>query len=361
MTRISPQPGIMDIELYQGGASHLAGVTDVLKLSSNENPFGPSPAAVQAVSEAAAKLHRYPSTDHAALRAAIGAVHDLDPDRLIIGVGSDEVLTWLALAYAGPGDEVLYPEHGFSLYPIVARAAGATPVTAPETARRVDVDAILARVTPATRLIYLANPANPTGTMIGADEMTRLAAAVPESCILVLDGAYAEFVDGYDGGAALVDRHPNVVMTRTLSKIYGLGGLRVGWGYAPRAIIDVLNRIRGPFNMSNVALAGAEAAIRDQEFVRTCRIANAEQRARLAGGLAQLGIPSDESHANFVLARFADADRARAADAHLKAHGILVRLVAGYGFPEALRITVGRPQDVTRVLDAMATFPGATA
>lgn len=358
MPAITPQPGIMDIALYEGGESHIDGVADVLKLSSNENPFGASPAAIAAVAAAAGKMHRYPSTDHAALRGVIGDVHGLDPDRLILGVGSDELLTLIAQAYAGPGDEVLYPAHGFSYYPIVARAAGATPVTAPEDARRVDVDALLAAVTPRTRLVFVANPANPTGTMIGVDAVARLAAGLPERCLLVLDGAYAEYVDGFDGGSALVDAHDRVVTTRTFSKLYGLGGLRVGWAYAPRAIIDVLNRVRGPFNLSNVALAGAEAAMRDRDFAETCRVVNATERTRLTGGLRQLGIACDDSLANFVLARFADESEAAAADAHLKSEGILVRRVKGYGFPEALRITVGRPDDVTRVLSALGRFRG---
>ncbi len=358
MPAITPQPGIMDIALYEGGESHIDGVADVLKLSSNENPFGASPEAVAAVAAAAGHMHRYPSTDHVALRRVIGGVHGLDPDRLILGVGSDELLTLIAQAYAGPGDEVLYPAHGFSYYPIVARAAGATPVTAPETERRVDVDALLAAVTPRTRLVFVANPANPTGTMIGAEAVARLAAGLPDRCLLVLDGAYAEYVDGFDGGAALVDAQDRVVMTRTFSKLYGLGGLRVGWAYAPRDIIDVLNRVRGPFNLSNVALAGAEAAMRDRAFAETCRTVNASERTRLTGGLRQLGIACDDSLANFVLARFADAAEAAATDAHLKSEGILVRRVNGYGFPEALRITVGRPDDVTRVLSVLGRFRG---
>ena len=179
-------------------------------------------------------------------------------------------------------------------------------------------------------------------------------------CLLVLDGAYAEFFDGYDGGVSLVEAHPNVVMTRTFSKLYGLGGLRVGWAYARQEIIEVLNRLRGPFNLSGLALAGAEVAMRDRAFVETCLRENAEQRARLAAGLRQLGIACDDSQANFVLARFADEAEALAADAHLKKAGILVRLVKGYGFPEALRITVGRPEDMTRVLDALMAFREAT-
>lgn len=359
--RIPVQPGIMDIALYQGGASKIEGQAEPLKLSSNENPFGCSPKAAAAVAEAAAQMHRYPSTDHAALRRAIADVHDLEPERVICGVGSDELLTLLAMAFAGPGDAVLYPEHGFSMYRIFALSAGATPVVAPEMDRRVDVDAICDRITEATRLIYIANPANPTGTTLDMAELKRLASAVPETCLLVLDGAYAEFYEGYDGGASLVDAHPNVVMTRTFSKLYGLGGLRVGWAYAAQDVIDVLTRVRGPFNLSSVALAGAEAAMRDRAFVARCLAENAAQRARLTGGLNQLGISCDESSANFVLARFADEGEAQSADAHLKEAGILVRMVKGYGFPNALRITVGSAGDVDRVLSAFAGFKAAAA
>lgn len=353
---LRPQPGIMEIALYQGGASKIAGQENPLKLSSNENPFGCSPDAQAAVADAALNMHRYPSTDHAALREAIADVHALDPQQIICGVGSDEILNLLAYAFAGEGDEILYPEHGFSMYRIFALSAGATPVEAPEKDRRVDVDAMIAALTDATRLVYLANPANPSGTALDIAELTRLADAIPSNCLLVLDGAYAEFFDGYDGGAALVQARENVVMTRTFSKLYGLGGLRVGWGYAPQPIIDVLNRIRGPFNLSTVALAGATAAMRDRAFVDRCLTENAEQRVRLTKGLHQLGIGCDASEANFVLARFADEEEAVAADRHLKAAGILVRLVKGYGFPEALRITVGSAEDVTRVLQALASF-----
>lgn len=358
--RITAQPGIMDIALYQGGASRIDGLAEPLKLSSNENPFGCSPAASAQVAETALNLHRYPSTDHSTLRIAIGQVHGLDAARIICGVGSDELLTLLAMAYAGPGDEVLYTEHGFSMYRIFALSAGATPVVAPETDRKVDIDAIIDRLTSATRLVYIANPANPTGTAVGLDALRRLARSVPPTCLLVLDGAYAEFFEGYDGGACLVDEFDNVVMTRTFSKLYGLGGLRVGWAYATQEVIDVLNRVRGPFNLSTVALAGAEAAVNDRAFVEKCLQENAAQRVRLVGGLNQLGIACDPSHANFVLARFADEAEALAADAHLKREGILVRIVKGYGFPDALRITVGRADDVTRVLDAMARFKGVS-
>lgn len=359
MTRLpTPQPGIMDIALYQGGQSHLAGVSDVLKLSSNENPWGCSPMVGPAVAAAVAKLHLYPPTDHSALRGVIGQVHGLDPERIICAVGSDEIITFLCQAYAGPGDEVVYPQHGFLMYPISAMGAGATPVVAPERARRVDVDALLAAVTPATRLVFLAEPANPTGTAIGVAELTRLARGLPDGVLLVLDGAYAEFAEGYDGGAGLVEACGNVFMMRTFSKAYGLGGMRVGWGYGPREVIDVLNRLRGPFNLSTPALAAAEAAMADRDFAERCIADNARLRDRLTEGLRALGLGVDPSQANFVLARFADADRAAAADAHLRARGIIVRRVTSYGLPEALRITVGTDDGVARVLAALQDFMG---
>ena len=227
-SQIVAQPGIMDIDLYQGGAAHVAGVTNVVKLSSNENPLGPSPRAIQAVQDNAAGMHRYPSTDHRALRDAIGQVTGLDPSRIICGAGSDEIIAFLCQAYAGPGDEVIHTEHGFAMYRISAQAAGATPVEVPERDRVTDVDAILAGCTDRTKLVFIANPNNPTGTMIGSAEVARLADGLPSQALLVLDGAYAEFVDGFDAGAAIINARDNVVMTRTFSKLYGLGGARVG-------------------------------------------------------------------------------------------------------------------------------------
>lgn len=356
MTQITVQPGIMDIALYVSGESALAGREDVLKLSSNENPLGCSPAAVDAFKAASAQLHRYPATDHRALRMAIGEVHGLDPDRIICGVGSDEVLQFVVQAYAGPGDDVITTEHGFSMYPILARMVGATPVTVAEAERRIDVDAILAAVGERTRIVFLANPANPTGTMMTGAELQRLVEGLPPQVILVHDGAYTEFAAGFDGGASIVDRHPNVIMTRTFSKIHGLGGLRIGWGYASREIIEVLNRIRQPFNLSNAQMAAAEAAIRDVDFTSRYADLNARMRDRMRNSLIQMGIACDESFANFVLARFDSADTAAAADMALREDGILVRRVGGYGLPAALRITVGDEDGVNRVLDSLGRF-----
>jgi histidinol-phosphate aminotransferase len=358
---IQPRAGILEIAPYQGGASAAAGVASPVKLSSNENPHGPPPAAVEAVRAAAAGLHRYPPTDHAALRAAIGAAHGVDPARVVCGVGSDEIIAFLCQAYAGPGAEVIHTEHGFSMYRISALASGATPVEVPERARTTDVDAILAAASERTRLVFVANPNNPTGTMIPEAEVARLAAGLPEQALLVLDGAYAEYVEGFDGGAALVEARSNVVMTRTFSKIYGLGGLRVGWGYGPDHVADVLNRVRGPFNLSTPALAAAEAAVADTAFVDRCRRDNARLRSLLAEGLAAHGVASDPSHANFVLARFADAEEARACDAFLKSEGLIVRPVSGYNLPECLRISVGDESACRRVVEAVGRFRARAA
>jgi len=343
----------MEIALYQGGQSVIAGRTDALKLSSNENPLGPPPSALAAISAAAGSAHLYPSTDHRELRSAIGEVHGLDPERIICGVGSDEVLQFVTQAYAGPGDEIIHTAHGFSMYPILAHMAGATPVKVAEAERVVDPETILAAVTPRTRVVLVTNPGNPTGTILPADALERLVDDVPENVIVVIDAAYAEYVEGYDGGAGLVHGRSNVLMTRTFSKIYGLGGLRIGWGYGPREIIEVLTRIRQPFNLSTIQLVAAEAAVRDRDWVRACMELNTVQRARLTGALGQLGIACDDSSTNFVLARFADAADAGAAHAALLGEGIIVRQVAGYGFPEGLRITVGDGAQTGRVIEAL--------
>ncbi|HDR28104.1 histidinol-phosphate transaminase [Rhodovulum sp.] len=356
MTLIMPQPGILDIAPYVGGQSTIAGLSDVIKLSSNENPLGPSEKARAAFLRTVHSLHRYPSTDHAELRAAIGEIHGVDPARVICGAGSDEIITFLCQAYAGTGDEVIHTEHGFAMYRISALAAGATPVEVPERARVVDVDAILAACNDRTRLVFIANPANPTGTMIPAEDAARLADGLPPQAILVLDGAYAEFVEGFDGGAALVEARQNVVMTRTFSKIYGLGGLRIGWGYGPADLIGVLDRIRGPFNLSTTQLDTAEAALRDIDYTRHCQAENARMRAWLTEALNGIGVPTDRSFANFVLARFADPAEAQECDAFLKTQGLIVRQVAGYKLPEALRITVGDEPACRRVAHAIARF-----
>lgn len=356
MSRIEPQPGIMDIELYVSGASTIEGVKDVTKLSSNENPFGASDVAKAAHAKTGLDMHRYPNTDHGALRHAIAEVHGLEVDRIICGAGSDEVLQFVTQSFAGVGDEIICTEHGFSMYPILAKMVGATPVIVAERERTVDVDAILAACTKKTKIVFVANPANPTGTMVGGNEMARLAAGLPKGAILVHDGAYAEYVENFDGGAALAAARDNVIMTRTFSKIYGLGGLRIGWGYASKDIIDVLNRVRQPFNLSTAQMVVAEAAVRDQAWVVKCRTENTRMRAWLAEALAELGVPSDTSTANFILARFASQAEAEACDNYLQTQGMLVRRTTGYGLANCLRITVGDEAGCRRVAHAVAQF-----
>lgn len=358
MAKITPQPKIMDIALYQGGVSHVAGVSNVIKLSSNENPFGPSPKAIEAVRKVAHEMHRYPTTDHGSLRRAIADTFDLWSDNIICGVGSDEVISFLCYAYAGAGDEVLYTEHGFSMYKISALAAGATPVSVPEKNRVVDVDQILSAVGDKTKLVFVTNPGNPTGTMIGEGEIRRLADNLPKHVLLVIDGAYADYVEGFDGMAKLTHTYDNIFITRTFSKLYGLGGMRVGWGYGPKYIIDTLNRIRGPFNLSVPALAAAEAAVLDTEYAEKCRVENNRLRAWLAGALAEHGVTSDTSMANFILVRFGSQSEAEACDDYLKSQGILVRRVAGYGLPQCLRITIGDEASCRRVAHAVGQFKG---
>lgn len=350
-----PKSGIDQIKLYTPGeAPKVKGA--LRKLSSNENLYGPSPKAIAAIAEAAAEVWRYPNVDHSELRASIGEVHDLPAAQIICGVGSDEILYLLAQAYAGEGDEIIMTQYGFEVYGIVTHAVGAELVVAEETERRVDVDQVLKAVTPKTRLIYIANPANPTGTILPDEELERLASSLPSDVILVIDSAYAEFAEGYDGGAGLARSMPNVVMTRTFSKLYGLGGLRIGWGFGAQDVIDTLNRIRQPFNLSNVALAGAQAAMEDQNHVQICRENILEDRKYLTDALRQLGLQIDESSTNFILVRFADEATATRARAFLAERGFLVRSVSHYGFPEALRITIGTKDDNRAVAALLSEF-----
>ncbi|MSO71331.1 MAG: histidinol-phosphate transaminase [Alphaproteobacteria bacterium] len=355
-----PRPGIMEIAPYVGGESTVPGVARVIKLASNETPLGPSPRAIEAYRAAAEKLHLYPDGGATELRKALGERHGIDPARIVCGAGSDELLALLARAYAGPGDEVLYSQHGFLVYPIAARAVGATPVAAPERVLTTDVDALLAAVTPHTRVVFIANPNNPTGTYIDRDELNRLHAGLPPECLLVLDAAYAEYVgrNDYEAGEALVSAHANVVVTRTFSKIYGLAALRIGWAYCPPAVADALNRLRGPFNVSTPALVAARAALEDDEHTSRARALNDAMRPFLIAELGKRGIKTTDSVCNFVLAQFPhDAKHnAAAALAFLKSRGLILRDMTPYALPAWLRITVGREEDMKSLLAALDRF-----
>ena len=355
---MQPQPkaGISSISPYVGGKSKAAGAARVIKLSSNENPWGPSPKAVAAYQHAMGSLQRYPDGSHVELHEAIGRIHGLPASQIICGSGSDELLGLLVHAYAGPGDEVLFAEHGFLMYKIYTLGNGATPVQAPEKNLHADVDALLARVTEKTKIVFLANPNNPTGTLIPTSEVRRLRAGLPDHVILGLDAAYAEYVEdeSYDAGAALVTEGTNTVMFRTFSKIYGLPAIRLGWAYAPAAIIDIMNRVRSPFNVTTPALLAGIAAVEDQDYIQEMRRKNAAERKRLAHGLKPLGFAVVPSATNFLLVKF--GARAKEANAFLTGEGLIVREVGNYGLPEYLRITVGTTEENTLLLDALTRF-----
>ena len=362
MPDLMPHSGVLKIAPYVGGESVLPGVKTVIKLSSNESPLGPSPRAVVAYRAAADTLHRYPNGEAHALRRAIGACHDLDPARIVCGCGSDDLLSLLAHAYAGAGDEIIHGQYGFLLYPIIAHTVGAIPVAAPEPDLCTDVDAILACVTPRTRIVYLANPNNPTGTYIPAGEMARLRLALPASVLLVIDAAYAEYVDraDYSPGIELVNESASTVMTRTFSKIYGLSALRLGWAYAPPLIIDAVNRIRGPFNVSTPAQAAGVAAIEDKAYTELSRVHNTLWRPWLTEQLRNLGLVLTESVANFVLVRFPDEPGrdSESADAFFRRRGLIVRRVDRYGLGHSLRISIGRDTDMQAVVEGLTDFVG---
>ena len=361
--RLVPRPGILDISPYVGGEAKVAGIQRPIRLASNESALGPSTKAIAAYRALAGEIHRYPDGNAEELREALGQCHGVDPARIVCGAGSDELIALLLRCYAGPGDEVLYSRHGFLMYPINALAAGATPIAAPERELTTDVDAILARVTERTRVVFIANPNNPTGTYLGAGEMARLHAGLPPSVLLAIDAAYAEFVNrnDYEAGIALVNRAENVVMLRTFSKIYALAGLRLGWAYCPPAVADVLNRVRGPFNVSAATQAAGIAAVDDTEALNRARAHNDQWLPWLSERLAKLGLPLTPSVANFVLARFPEDPRqnADATFAFLQSRGILTRRMGAYGLPHHLRITIGTGPEMESVATALVEFMAA--
>lgn len=365
MTRPQPRPGVLDIAPYIPGKSTAPGVAKIFKLSSNETPLGPSATAIAAYRAAGEHLEDYPDGSASALRDAIGAAFGLDPDRIVCGAGSDDLLNLLARAYLKDGDEAIHATHGFVVYPIATLAAGATPVVAPETNYTVNVDAILKAVTPRTRVVFLANPNNPTGTYIPFDEVKRLHNGLPQDVLLVLDAAYAEYVqrNDYESGIELVATTDNVVMTRTFSKIYGLAALRLGWMYGPAHVVDAVNRIRGPFNVNAPAIAAGIAAIRDTAHVERAREHNARWLAWLTEEIGKLGLEVTPSIANFLLIHFSDSKgrTAKDADIFLTKRGLILRQVGVYKLPNALRMSVGTEEANRLVAQALKEFLEKTA
>jgi histidinol-phosphate aminotransferase len=360
MAPLRPRPGILEIVPYVGGKAEVEGRHDVVKLSANESAIGPSERAMAAVREAAATMHRYPDGECRALRTAIGRRFELDPARIVCGAGSDELIQLLMRSYAGPGDEVLYSAHGFLMYKLSALGAGAVPVATPERELCADVDALIARITTRTRMVFLANPNNPTGSYVGVEDLARLHAGLPEDVLLVIDAAYAEYVgrNDYTAGIDLVDRAGNVVMLRTFSKLFGLAALRLGWMYGPPAVVDVVNRVRGPFNVGTPAQVAGIAALEDVDHQERSRAHNDLWLPWLAAGIGALGLSVHPSAGNFLLIELErEGPRtAAAASAHLEAVGILARPMAAYGLPQCLRLSVGREAENRAAVDALREF-----
>lgn len=364
MSTPRPNPGILDIAPYVPGEGGVGKGGRQIKLSSNETPLGASPIAIEAFRSSSASLERYPDGSAAVLREAIAEVYGLDASRIVCGAGSDEILNLLAQAYIDEGSEGILTEHGFLVYPIAIKTNGGTPVVVAETDLHTDVDAILAGVTEKTRIVFLANPNNPTGTYIPASEVRRLRVGLRDDILLVLDGAYAEYVhsDDYEAGKALVEANDNTVMTRTFSKIYGLAALRIGWAYCPEAIADVLNRIRGPFNVSSQAIAAGAAAVRDTAHTDKAIAHNDKWLPWLTGELRKLGFTVTPSVANFLLFHMPTDGSltAEALDDALKKDGIFLRRVASYGLPNSLRLTVGTEEENRAVVAALADILSAS-
>ena len=356
MTYPQPRSSILEIKPYVGGEAKAPG-TRLHRLASNENPLGPSPRGMEAYKAMAGELHRYPDGAATLLRESIAAGFALSADRIVCGAGSDELLGLLVRAYAGEGDEVVYSRHGFLMYPLLTRTAGATPVPAPEIDMRASPDTLVKAITPQTRIVMLANPNNPTGSFLTTAEIRALHARIPPHVLLVLDSAYAEYVDrpDYTAGQELVDEFENVVMTRTFSKIYGLAALRIGWCYCPPHVADVLNRIRDPFNVNAAAIAAGAAAVGDHDFVARSREVNGRMLPLLADRLNGLGLKVYPSLGNFLLASFPpyNAEEVRL---YLRNRGVLVRQMGAYGLADCLRITVGEQDDVDAVVDGVRQF-----
>ena len=360
MTAPQPKPGLTEIAPYVGGESEIEGKSHVIKLASNEGALGASPKAVEAYKAAAESMYRYPDGECVRLRRALADFHGIKFENIVCGAGSDEIFGLLCHAYVGPGDETVQGAHAFLMYAIQTRAFGGTPVQVPEKNLHVDVDAMLAAVNERTKIVFVANPNNPTGTYVPADELHRLREELRDDILLVIDSAYAEYMesDDYTAGVDLVEAGDNVVMTRTFSKIYAMGGMRLGFAYCPPAVADVLNRVRHAFNVTSAAQAAGIAALKDQEFVERSREHNRRWLAWTIQQFRGMGLEVPDSYGNFVLVRFPEEDgkNAAAADKFLKEAGIIVRRMGVYGLPDYLRISIGLEDEMRKVADVLGQF-----
>ena len=354
--------GVLDMPPYVGGKEAVDGVADPFKLSANENPLGASPQALAALKDMG-DPSLYPDGGARALREKLAALNGLDAARIVCGNGSDDILSLLAQAYLGPGDEMLHTAHAFLIYKLASRATGAMPIEVAEEDLTASVDALLAALSDKTKVVFLANPNNPTGTMLDGDDIARLHQGLPAHVLLVLDGAYAEYVtpENYPDAFDMVEAHDNVVTTRTFSKAYGLAALRLGWGYCPPAIADALNRLRGPFNINAAAMSAGLAALDDQAHIEKSRAHNTQWRDWLVQQIGGLGIAVRNTQANFILLQFADAQEAAKAEAVLCANGVIPRALIAYGLPHMLRLSIGTQAANRAALAALEKFKNGDA
>lgn len=353
------KPGIMNIKPYVQGTAKVKGVKKVIKLSSNENPLGPSPKAINAYKNYTKLLNLYNDGSVPSLREAISKEHKISPDRIVCGAGSDELIALITQAYSGVGDEVIFTEHGFLMYPISTMRVGAKPVKVSEKNLRTDVEAVLSGVSENTKIVFIANPNNPTGSYISRDELLYLRKNLRQDILLVIDGAYAEYVNkkDYTAGIDIVDMGENTVMLRTFSKIYGLAALRLGWAYCPASIADVLNRVRGPFNVSGPAEAAGVAAIKDKAWTKKSVSHNAKWLKFVSKKLEKIGLDPQPSAGNFVLVQFTAGKKTAAnADEFLKANGLIGRRMESYGLPNFLRFTIGIESENKKLISLLKKF-----
>lgn len=359
MPSVKPKQYILKIVPYVAGEAEVQGVSDPAKLSSNESPLGPSPLAVRAYTEAAATLERYPDSGATALRAALAEQHGIPPEQIVCGTGSEQLIDILALAYSGPGDEVIFGQYGFIIYHLATLASGAIPVPVAEVDFTLNVDAILQAVTDRTRIVFIANPNNPTGTYISKEELQRLRSGLPERILLVIDAAYCEYAEAKDYGYGweLVNDQPgNTVVLRTFSKIFGLAALRVGWAYCPGDVAEVLHRVRGVFNVSHPAQVAAIAALGDREHIEKAKAHNRQWLPWLSEQISSTGLALSPSLGNFVLIHFADPGQCQTADTNLRQGGVILRPVGGYGLPQCLRASVGLGHENERMIELLTSF-----
>lgn len=352
-------PGIMNIAPYVGGESKASSSSGrVIKLSSNEGAFGVPERVKDAIRRYADTAHRYPDGGCTELRSALALKYGIDPAHIVCGAGSDEIISFLCQAYVSTGDEVIYSRHGFLMYPISTQVAGGTPIPVPEKMLRTDLQAMLSAVTDKTKIIFIANPNNPTGSYLNRTELRTFLTSLPKHILLVIDSAYAEFVSApdYSDGHEFVSEFGNVVVTRTFSKIYGMGGVRLGWGHCPPDIADVLNRVRGPFNVSSLAQACGIAALGEDQFISDCKAHNTYWRTRASDALTQAGLQVYPSQGNFLLVSFGTAEKAETCRLALKDQGIILRQMGAYGLSECLRISIGHPEEMEIAISALTAY-----